>query len=102
MIGFLTHEIVMFLSTPVTLILVLLEIFISVRFDKHYYSARDTRANLFLGCCYIFTDIISRGFGLLLLTGIYFYAPHIPPGPAHMIVYWMSLVLLEDLAYWSM
>src|ERR1700716_45839 len=102
MIGFLTHEIVMFLSTPITLILVLLEIFISVRYDKHYYSSRDTKANLFLGCCYILTDIISRGLGLLLLTVFYFYGLHFISLPDHMIVYWISLVLLEDLCYWFM
>ena len=102
MIGFLTQEMAMFLITPITLFLVLIEIFISVRYDKHFYSGRDSKANLFLGCCYIFTDIISRGFGLLLLTFFYFYGTHLISPLGHMIVYWVSLVLLEDLSYWFM
>jgi sterol desaturase/sphingolipid hydroxylase (fatty acid hydroxylase superfamily) len=101
MIGFLTEQIVMFLSTPLTLILVLLEIFISVRYDKHYYSVSDTKSNLFLGFCYILTDLISRGAGLVLLTAFYFYGLHLAP-VAHPVVYWVSLVLLEDLSYWFM
>lgn len=41
-----SDQVAMLFSTPITLTLVLLEIFISVRYDKHYYNVKDTKANL--------------------------------------------------------
>ena len=76
MTGILTDQVVMLFSTPITLSLVILEIFISVRYDKQYYNVKDTKANLVLGLGYIITDTLSRGTGLFLLAIFYFYGMH--------------------------
>ena len=91
----------MLFSTPVTLSLVLLEIFISVRYDKQYYKIKDTKANLVLGLGYVITDTLSRGAGLLLLAFFYFYGWH-PTTLGYGFLYWFLLVLAEDFSYWFM
>jgi len=76
MTGFLTDQVAMLFSTPITLSLVILEIFISVRYDKQYYKVKDTKANLVLGLGYVLTDTISRGAGVMLISFFYFYGLH--------------------------
>lgn len=101
--GFLTDQVAMLFSTPITLTLVILEIFISVRFDKQYYKIKDTKANLVLGLGYVITDTLSRGAGLVLLAIFYLYGLHLSFLPARDIVlYWILLVLAEDFTYWFM
>jgi len=103
MIGAFTDQVAMLFNTPVTLILVLLEIYVSVRYHKHYYTSKDTRANLFLGICYVATDTLSRAAGLLFLALFYLHglhADHLFAG--HPVLYWVTLLLLEDLSYWFM
>lgn len=101
--GFLTDQVAMLFSTPITLTLVILEIFISVRFDKEYYKIKDTKANLVLGLGYVITDTLSRGAGLVLLAIFYLYGLHLSFLPGHHIVlYWILLVLAEDFTYWFM
>ncbi len=102
MTGVFTDQVAMLFSTPITLSLVLLEIFISVRYDKEYYRAKDTKANLVLGLGYIIIDTVSRGAGLILLGVVYFYGWHPAFFHNHAILYWVVLVLLEDLTYWFM
>ena len=102
MTGVLTDQVAMLFSTPITLSLVLLEIFISVRYDKEYYRAKDTKANLVLGLGYVIIDTLSRGAGLILLGVVYFYGWHPTFFQHHIVLYWISLVLLEDLSYWFM
>jgi len=102
MLGAFTDQVVMLFSTPITLSLVLIEIFISVRYDKQYYESKDTKANLFLGLGYVIVDTLSRGTGLLLLATVYSYS--LRTGILHLspFVYWTVLVLLEDFIYWFM
>ena len=102
MTGVLTDQVAMLFSTPITLSLLVLEIFISVRYDKGYYSAKDTKANLLLGLGYIVIDTLSRGAGLVLLGVFYFYGWHPVWFQDHAVIYWILLVLLEDLSYWFM
>ena len=102
MTGVFTDQVAMLFSTPITLSLVLLEIFISVRYDKEYYRAKDTKANLVLGLGYVIVDTISRGAGLILLGVVYFYGWHPSFFQQHIVLYWVSLVMLEDLSYWFM
>lgn len=102
MTGTFSDEAVMLFSTPITLSLVLVEIFISVRYDKQYYTVKDTKANLFLGLNYVLIDTLSRAAGILLLTFFYFYGFHPSLFFNHVIWYWILLVLMEDLTYWFM
>lgn len=93
----------MLFSTPITLTLVILEIFISVRFDKQYYKLKDTKANLVLGLGYVLTDTLSRGAGLILLAIFYLYGLHLSfLAGHHVVAYWILLVLAEDFTYWFM
>jgi sterol desaturase/sphingolipid hydroxylase (fatty acid hydroxylase superfamily) len=98
-----TDQVAMLFSTPITLTLVLLEIFISVRYDKQYYTVKDTKANLVLGFGYMITDTLSRGAGLFLLAVFYFYGLHLFSFiSGHFVLYWILLVLAEDFTYWFM
>ena len=100
--GAITDQVAMLFSTPITLTLVLLEIFISVRYDKKYYNVKDTKANLVLGLGYVITDTLSRGAGLLLLAVVYVYGIHFSLFTNHIILYCILLVLAEDFTYWFM
>jgi len=102
MTGTFSDQVVMLFSTPITLSLVLVEIFISVRYDKQYYTVKDTKANLFLGLNYVLVDTLSRAAGILLLTFFYFYGFHPSLFSNHMVLYWILLVLMEDFTYWFM
>lgn len=102
MTGVLTDQVAMLFSTPITLTLVILEIAISVKFDKEYYTVKDTKANLVLGLGYVITDTLSRGAGLLLLAIFYLYGLQLHFLSNHTILYWVLLVLLEDFSYWFM
>jgi len=96
-----TDQVAMLFSTPITLSLVLLEIFISVRYDKQYYKVKDTKANLVLGLGYVITDTLSRSAGLFLLSFFYFYGWH-ASSLGNGFLYWFLLVLAEDFSYWFM
>ena len=102
MIAFLADEIAMLLSAPITIALILLEIFISVRYDKQYYKTKDTKENIFLGLCYMITDILSKTMGFLLLGLFYTYGLRLASNISHIWVYWITLVFSEDFIYWFM
>lgn len=102
MTGPFTDQVAMLFSTPITLSFVLVEIFISVRYDKQYYTAKDTKANLFLGLSYVLVDTISRAAGIIVLTFFYFYGFHPSAFSTHIVLYWILLVMLEDFTYWFM
>ena len=100
--GIFNDQVAVLFSTPITLTLVLLEIFISVRYDRKYYNSKDTKANLLLGLGYIITDTLSRGAGLFLLAIFYYYGFHFSFSPGHPVLYWIILILSEDFTYWFM
>src|SRR5487761_2113770 len=103
MSGALTDQCAMLFNTPVTLALVILEIFISVRFHKDYYTVKDTKANFVLGLGYVVVDTLSRAAGLLLLSVFYFYGLRLYQDfTHHLVLYWVILVLAEDFSYWFM
>src|SRR5665213_1419695 len=102
MTGALTDQVVMLFSTPITLSLVILEIIVSVRFDKQYYNVKDTKANLVLGLGYVITDTLSRAAGILLLAFFYVYGLHFSFSTGYAVLYWILLVLSEDFTYWFM
>lgn len=102
MTGVLTDQVVMLFSTPITLSLVILEIIVSVRFDKQYYNVKDTKANLVLGLGYVITDTLSRTAGILLLAFFYVYGLHFSFSTGYAVLYWILLVLSEDFTYWFM
>ncbi len=102
MLRFLTNELAMLWSSPITLALILFEIFISVRYDKQYYKIKDTKENIFLGFCYIITDTLSKAMGFLMLGIFYTYGFKLASNINHVWLYWTTLVLAEDFIYWFM
>ena len=99
MSGPFTDQAAMLFSTPITLSLVLLEIFISVRFDKQYYKVKDTKANLVLGLGYVIIDTLSRGAGILLLVFFMLMDFTFPFLPAVLFYigsywYWQKILLI--------
>ncbi|MDE3214694.1 MAG: sterol desaturase family protein [Bacteroidota bacterium] len=103
MSGAFTDQFAMLFNTPITLALVILEIFVSVRYHKDYYKVKDTKANLVLGLGYVVVDTASRAAGLVLLSVFYFFGPHVYNDfSGHLVLYWVTLVLAEDFSYWFM
>src|ERR1017187_7922807 len=102
MMGILTDQVAMLFSTPITLSLVIIEIIISMRFDKQYYTVKDTKSNLVLGQGYVILDTASRAGGIFSLAVIYYYGFQLSILHHQGVGYWIALVLLEDLVYWFM
>ncbi len=103
MTGAFTDQVAMLFNAPVTLILVLLEIYVSVRYHKHYYNSKDTKANLFLGLCYVLTDTLSRAACIFLLAVFYIHGLHLYDAFSGNLVWcWIVLLLAEDFSYWFM
>ena len=100
MMGFLTAEKVMFFTAPLTALLILLESFISARYEMHYYNTRDTFRNIFMAACFFVVDIISKGAGFILIGFFYYIGFRIAPNPSNAVIYWITLILLQDLSYW--
>lgn len=100
--GAFTDQVAMLFSTPITLSLVILEIIISVRYDKQYYTVKDTKANLFLGLGYVVVDTLSRGAGIIALGFFYYYGFKLGAFASYGVLYWFLLVFAEDFTYWFM
>lgn len=100
MMGFLTAEKVMLFSVPLTVALILLEIVFSVKYEREYYNLIDSKQNIFLALCYFIVDVASKGIGLVFLSVFYFYGFNILSNHTNAILYWITLILLQDLSYW--
>lgn len=95
-------QLILLLNAPLTLALMVIEIIYSTRYDKQYYTLKDTMANLLLGGCYILIDVLTKGAGILMLSFFFTYGFHLAPSPHQAFLYWFSLLILEDFVYWFM
>jgi sterol desaturase/sphingolipid hydroxylase (fatty acid hydroxylase superfamily) len=102
MIGFLTNEWLMLWGTPITLILIVLEILITTLHHQPYYTKKDSLENVFLAVCNFLVDAASKALGFLLLGFIYLYHIQLAPNPQSVWLYWFSLLFVEDFTYWFM
>lgn len=102
MMGFLTAEMAVLFTTPVTIVLILLEIFVSIRHNRGYYKSKDTKENLVLGAAYVVIDLVSYSAGLFVLGLFHYYGFHYFSHLEHTFLYWFSLLLVEDFTYWFM
>jgi sterol desaturase/sphingolipid hydroxylase (fatty acid hydroxylase superfamily) len=73
------------------------ELLLSNYRHRHWYSWKDTAANLYLLLLNSAIDLLFRGFYILILD--YFYRHHIFSF-SHLVVYWFMLVILEDFLYY--
>ena len=102
MIGFLTYQSLFVWSTPIVVLMILLELFVSTQAHHNYYKRKDTLANIFLGLCYVIVDVISKGLGIILLSFFYQHGFHWMNWQTYPILYAILLFLCEDFSYWFM
>lgn len=94
----LHQQLLLLLSVPVYLIFIPLEIFLSNFKHRKFYSWKETLVNIYLNLLNTVLDILLRAFiGLALLN--FFYQYHTPTN-CNPIIYWMLLLLGEDLFFW--
>lgn len=89
--------ILIFISTPIYVLFIGLEIFLSNRQHKQFYSLKDSFTNVYLMLLNMGLDVLLRTFVYLLL--LYFYT-HNMFTIENVIVYWIVLFILEDFAYY--
>jgi len=103
MIGYLTNEMAMLWSTPITLFFILLEMYISNRYNRGYYKTADTKQNAFLALSFFIVDSLTKVSGFLMLSVFYRHGFNIAPDNSkHIGYYWLALLLAEDFFYWFM
>ena len=87
------------ISTPLYVIFIGLEIFISNLHRNHRYTKRGTIENLYLMLVNLGIDIGMRTVGLIVLMKIFdnqfFHVENI-------YVYWVLVFLLQDITFWTM
>jgi sterol desaturase/sphingolipid hydroxylase (fatty acid hydroxylase superfamily) len=93
----LKEQILLLVSTPLYVIIIGVELLLSNYRHRHWYSWKDTAANLYLLLLNSAIDLLFRGFYILILD--YFYRHHIFSF-SHAVVYWFMLVILEDFLYY--
>lgn len=91
------ESILIFITTPVYLLLIGLEMLMSSIHNKHLYSTKDTLSNVYLMTLNFLLDILFRGICLLVLNFFFTYQFF---AVQHTILYWVLLLLLQDLAFY--
>lgn len=92
------EQLLIFISTPIYLIVIGMEILISHIHLKKYYSLKDTLINIYLCIMNGGIDIIFRAVYVFIL--IWFYRFHFFNFNSNPFLYWTLLFLLEDLAFY--
>lgn len=94
---YLYEQLLIFISTPVYVAVIGLEIFLSSYHNMKAYTWKDTAANVYLMLLNACIDILIRGAYLLVLN--YFFQFHIISF-SNVIVYWIMLLVFEDFLYY--
>lgn len=88
-----------FITTPMYVIFIGLEIFISNTRHKGWYTLRGTIENLWLMLANLVIDILMRMVALYVLTQLYesrFFEWE------NVLLYWITVMILQDLAFYTM
>ncbi len=91
------ESILIFISTPVYVVLIGLEMLLSSIHNKQLYNTKDTLTNVYLMLLNFVLDILFRGICLFVLN--YFFQFHlfkIEPTA----LYWFSLLVFQDIAFY--
>lgn len=95
------------ISTPIYLVFIGLEIFLSNKRKKGYYTVKDSIANIYLMLLNMGLDILIRTFVFFILLYFFERSPFIESSDflsrviSNTILYWSTLFVLEDFAfYW--
>ncbi|MEP6674726.1 MAG: sterol desaturase family protein [Ferruginibacter sp.] len=95
----LHEQLLLLISTPVYLVVIGLEIFLSHLHVKKYYSLKETITNVYLSLVNAGIDLLFRSIyvGIILTWFFQFKVLDVFPHP---FVYWFMLFILEDLAFY--
>ncbi len=93
-----SEQLLLLISTPIYVILIGLEFFLSYWHDRKYYTIGDTVSNVYLMLCNMGLDFLLRGVAFFTLTFAFqFRFITIEQG----IWYWLALFVAEDfIFYW--
>jgi sterol desaturase/sphingolipid hydroxylase (fatty acid hydroxylase superfamily) len=91
------ESILLLFSTPIYLILILLEIGFSVYHRKNLYKFKDTILNIYLSSLNFTLDILLRVYGLLILS-YFFQFKFIDIKNEY--IYWFVLLVTQDFMYY--
>ncbi len=93
------ESLLVLVSIPLYAVVIGIEMFFSYFNKKGLYTAKGVVSNLYLTSLNMATDILLRGFCLIVLN--YFYQFHISDLSYSFILYWSVLVIAEDfMFYW--
>ena len=85
------------ISTPVYMIIIGLEILLSHLQQRKLYRAGDSVANIYL---LVLNSCIDLSFRIIYLAVLNYFYVHAILTVQHIILYWLLLVLLEDMLYY--
>lgn len=85
------------ISTPVYLSIILLELLLSHLQHRKTYTAKDTAANIYL---MLLNAALDLGFRVVYLAILNFFYVHAWISIQSVLLYWIILVLFEDLMYY--
>lgn len=92
------EQLLILVSTPLYLIIIGVELFLSNYQHKKVYSWKDSAANVYLMLLNAFIDLLVRSGYLLVLNYFFHYRLF---SFSHAIIYWIMLLVLEDFVfYW--
>jgi len=94
----LKEQLLILITTPVYLIVILLEIILSNLHFKKFYTVKETLMNVYLCVLNGGIDLLFRAVYIFILAVFYNY--HFISFSSRPVVYWFSLFILEDLAYY--
>ena len=93
------EQVIIFFTTPVYALLILAEMILSYRENKHYYSLGDTVQNVYLMLANMGVDVLMRGITLFVLLNLAEF--HFVTWERTTWYYWTLLFLAEDfIFYW--
>ncbi|GAC1378915.1 MAG: hypothetical protein NVSMB45_00400 [Ginsengibacter sp.] len=92
------EQLLIFITTPIYVIVIGLEILFSHLHVKKYYTVKDTLINIYLCIMNGGVDLLFRAMYVLILA--WFYKYHIADFSSQPIAYWLSLFILEDIAFY--
>ena len=94
----LKEQLLILITTPLYILVIGAEILLSHLHVKKYYSLKETLVNIYLCTLNGAIDLLFRAVYLVILAAIFGF--HIVSFAAYPVVYWVSLFLLEDLAFY--
>lgn len=91
------ESLLIFITTPVYIILIGIEMIMSSIHNKQLYSTKDTFTNVYLMTLNFLLDVLFRGICLFVLN--YFFTFHFF-AISNTLLYWFLLLIFQDIAFY--